>query len=255
MTTITIPIDLDMARERITETYQKAIKSLIDVGEMLSDVQQSLPDGETFTAFIQTLPFSPRSAYHYIRLHKHYLAHGDVMVALERIKIDVWYQLKPDSDLTQKVIDRAKQGKTVSKKDLKQLTASINYATVAQAQAWNSAAEINPSFVLESFKRGVVTDLDGNDIPLEEADATLVYVNANQQLSESIHRQKNHIQENARPSRKLTLKTQAVRDNHGVVYVGLILPDLDLDSLNLDIDVEVYLPIVVINEYKQRNLA
>lgn len=248
MTAITFPIDLDIARERITATYRKAIKNLIDVGQMLDEVRDNLQDGQTFTAFINTLPFSPRSAYNYIKLYDHYLVHGDVMTALERVKIDVWYQLQPDSELTQKVIERAQQGKSVNKKDLKRLTASIEYATVAQAEAWDKAVDTSPNFVLESFKRGLVTDLDGNDIPVSEADATLIEVLTDEDKHERTMRQKFHIEAHSEPKRKLTLKLQALRDNHGVIGVGVIIPGLELDSLNLDIEVDVYPPVSIMGE-------
>lgn len=197
MTEISIPIDLDYARERITATYKKAIESLIGVGHMLKQVKDNLGNDTTFHAFVETLPFSQRSAYYYLKLDEHYQTLGSAMVALNQISISVWYQLDPDSELVDKVIERAKQGKKVSKKDLKQMVASIEYETVAQAMAWNEAVETSPNFVLESFKRGVVTDLDGNDIPVTEADPTLLEVLSDEDKYERTKRQKLLIADNA----------------------------------------------------------
>ena len=71
-----------------------------------------------------------------------------------------------------------------------------NGVTDAQAiQAWELAAKQNERFANESLRRGFVMDLDGNDIPLGNVDATLIRVGATESEYERLQRQQAHIAE------------------------------------------------------------
>lgn len=62
--------------------------------------------------------------------------------------------------------------------------------------AWQEAAQTAPAFVTESFERGYVMDLDGEDMPLEQADSTLIRAAANEHDYERLLRQRTYINQN-----------------------------------------------------------
>lgn len=230
MSDMTIPLNLDECRDKITAHYNEASKSLLEIGRLLYEVKQNLPEDSTFEAFMTTLPFSRRSAYNYLRLHEHYLQHGSATVALEQLSIDVLYILPPDSKAVDKAIAKVKSGKKVTKQDAKALVKSADFGSNERNRAWEAAAEMNPQFVAESMQRGAVMDLDGQDRPLNEVDATLIEVSADQEKSESLRRQKLHIQEHADKQEPIEGIVQALQDNHGKICLGIIL---DYENLAL----------------------
>ena len=84
-----------------------------------------------------------------------------------------------------------------------------------------NAAGTNPNFVADAITRGTITDINGDDIPLIDADTTLIDVTSDQILYESTRRQRVHIEEKTPTTRKLTVSLQLVRDEGGRLRLAL----------------------------------
>ena len=211
-------INLDTRRNEIHNEHDKAIESLIRVGQLLTDTQEQLADDTSFVRFCDTLKFSRATAYNYMRLYAHSLVQRLDTLKNSLINLSVWYFVPPeDSDTVKQITDRASSGKKVTKELAKQLvseTAPLNDTLM-------EAAETAPDYVADSIMRGVVIDLDGNEIPITESDSTLIKVTADEHLYEKSLRQKVHIEENSPTKQKLTVPLHLIRDSDGRMRLAL----------------------------------
>lgn len=186
-------------RGAIIAQYGKAITALSEVGRILSETSKQLND-VSFEDFLKTLPFSRRSAYNYMRLFEH--VQSVQAVAQANVQISAWYHVPSDNtELIQAIIAKAETGRVTSQ-DVKALLNTVSFETERQQSAWQNAAATNPKFVVESIARGVVTGLDGEDMPIEQADATLIHVNSVQDTYESIKRQQIYVTEKGKPKQR-----------------------------------------------------
>jgi hypothetical protein len=215
-TKIIIAIDLEKQRQSILSHYSKAARELAEIGRLLLEAQESLGDETSFLAFVTTLPFGRRSAYNFIRIHQHALRHGDAILAIEQIRISAWYLIPPkNNEIVQAVLEKAARGEEVTKKEVKMLISSAKFEDERKEQAWHEAAQISTPYVLNAIKTGVVTDaLTGDDMPLEEADATLVLVGAEQDKWERVARNASPVQPLHSPH-SLTVMLERIQDNQG----------------------------------------
>ena len=217
LTIVTPPaLDLQSRKLEIESAHDTAIENLITCGRLLADTQSQL-DSQTFLSFCDDLKFSRSTAYNYMRLYQHSLVHSLDTLQNPLIKLSVWYRLDPDSDTVQKVKALADAGKKVTPalaRQLVQETAPLNETLL-------KASETAPDFVADAITRGVITDIDGHDIPVHEADSTLIQVNTDQYLYESAQRQRLHIEHNSKPSGKLTVDLHLIKDSTGRFRLAL----------------------------------
>lgn len=216
MSAIVIAIDLEKQRELITTHYRQSAKELAEVGRLLLETQDSL-EGQSFEAFINTLPFSRHSAFNFIRLYKHVLKHGDVILAIEQIRISAWYVLPPENnEAVQWILEKAHRGEVVTKKEAKIALSSVTYKDERQEQAMHKANEISTPYVMSLIRTGAVPDnVTGEDVPLEDADATLILLGAEQDKYERIQRHAPPVVQPLHSQRALTVKLERIQDNRG----------------------------------------
>lgn len=216
MSEIAIAIDLEKQRELITKHYRQSAKELAEVGRLLMEVRSSLRDKTSFKAFLKTLPFSRESAYNFIRLQRHVLKHGDAILAIEQIRVSAWYILPPaNTEAVQAVIERAIEGKEVTKEDAKMVLSTVKYKSERQEQAFHTANNISTPFVMNAIKRGAITDnVTGEDIPLEDAEPSQVVAGAEHDRNERIFRHTPSVQPLHNP-RSLTVQLERIQDSKG----------------------------------------
>jgi len=90
------------------------------------------------------------------------------------------------------------------------------------------ASDVNPNAVADMLVRGITQDMDGNDIPLDEADSTIIHINTDQYAYESVQRQRQHIEDNTPKKQKLTGTLELVTDKNGVLYMAFKPHNADL---------------------------
>jgi hypothetical protein len=212
-------------REAIVSQYQKSIEALSEVGRLLLEAQKHLD--KSFDSFVVDLPFSRPSAYNYMKLYQH--VQTCLSVRHANVQISAWYHVPiGDTATIDAIIEKSKQGKRVTSDDVKTLLSSVRFDNARQQSAWQNAAQASPAFVVESIARGYVTSQNGEDIPLEQVDATLIEIAANQDAYEAIQRQAERVKANTKPQAKLTIQVTGAILNalSEALPKGAMLPEL-----------------------------
>ncbi len=211
-------------KEAIINQYQKSIEALAEVGRLLLEAQKHLD--KSFDAFVADLPFSRPSAYNYMKLYQHIQTCLSVRHA--NVQISAWYHVPiGDSATIDAIIEKSKHGRVTSE-DVKMLLNTVRFDSQRQQEAWQNAAIASPDYVVESIARGHVMGLNGDDIPLEQADPTLIEIGANQNAYEAIQRQAELVKASAKPQTKLTISLECQRIDG---EFRLVIPKEHTDSL------------------------
>lgn len=193
---------LESERAEIVAHYGKAAEQLIAIGQRLASLQRRLKHGE-FSAFLDSLPFSHKSAYNFMRLAEH---SNRVTVTGMNVTIAAWYITPPsNTELVDKIMAKAQAGEKVTVNEVKRILSSVNVQDDRLAYALHSAAEESPQLIAESLARGAMPTVQGLDMPLDEITATDVAWANEQDKWERKERQKLHIEENS-PSQKWTIE-------------------------------------------------
>lgn len=218
---IIFKLDLEKQRALIQSHYRQSIKELAEIGRILKETHRAL-HGNTWEAFLKTLPFSRHSAYNFMRIHEHVLKHGDAILAIEQIKISAWYILPPENnEAVQMILDKAARGETVTKIEAKTVLSSVKFQSERHEQAWHTANDISTPFLMNAVATGVITDnVTGEDIPLEDAEPTLVVMAAEKDKYERIQRHSGIVQP-LHGAKSITVKLQQIEDKQGRLWLAL----------------------------------
>lgn len=200
--------NLELERAEIVAHYVKSAEELGRIGQRLASLQKRLEYGE-FTAFLKTLPFTPRSAYNFMQIAKHVEKHGSEMISQANVTIAAWYIAPPDNaELVDAIMQKAQAGEKVTAHEVKRILSNLKVDDDRLAHALHSAAEKSPQLVAESLARGAMPTVQGLDMPLDELTATDVAWASEQDQWERRERQKLHIADNA-PSQKWTVAIES----------------------------------------------
>lgn len=210
-------------KEAIVSQYQKSIEALAEVGRLLLEAQKHLD--KSFDAFVGDLPFSRRSAFNFMNIYKLVQKHG-ATVALANVTIAAWYITPPEDEaLVNAIIEKSKEGKKVTVQDVRALLSTVNFnGDDRQALAWHTAAESNPSFVVESFKRGAMP-VNGLDMPLDAISPEWIEHAADEDM---LRRKMLHMDEKQKSQAKLTISLECQRIDG---EFRLVIPKEYTDSL------------------------
>jgi hypothetical protein len=210
-------------KEAIVIQYQKSIEALAEVGRLLLEAQKHLD--KSFDSFVGGLPFSRRSAYHFITIYTMVQKYG-ATVAQANVTLAAWYITPPEDEaLVSAIIEKSKQGQKVTVHDVRALLSTVNFnGDDRQALAWHSAAESNPSFVAESFKRGAMP-VNGLDMPLDAISPEWIEHAADEDKKERVLA---HIQAKEKPMQKITISLECQRIDG---EFRLVIPKEHTDSL------------------------
>lgn len=162
---------LEAERQQIMLHYKKAALELAEIGKRLKTLKKRLRSAKDFKAFLGSLPFSPRSAYHFMQLHEHVLRYGSATVATENICIAAWYIAPPENEaIVAAIIEKSKTEKVTSE-DVRKLLSTTKISDDRLSLSLQTAATENPSFVIGMVAKGALDTVDGLTIPLEDMTA------------------------------------------------------------------------------------
>lgn len=229
---------LDAERAAILESYGKAAEQLAAIGKRLISLKKRLERG-IFLEFLNTLPFSQRTAYNFMQLAQHAGRVDFATVASKNVTIAAWYVTPPENtELVDKIMQKAHSGEKVTVSDVRTLLATVNVKDDRLAYALYNAAEESPQMVMESIKRGAMSTVQGLDLPLDELTATDVAWASEQDEWERQQRQKLHITENA-PTEKVEIAWNTIEID-GAVFL-CVPPELQERMPEV---INVYLPVI-----------
>lgn len=204
------------------------------IGHDLFEVRQRLKPIGQWSKWCEGLSFSYETALNYITFYE---AYGQSVTVTDydfftlRDLYTIAKQVEPERLLAAKT--KAKQG---AKLDSDEIDVILDYEKIVDSNlrvAFKDVNEANPRLISECLASGVIMNLDGDDIPLVQADVTLVKVIADEDTYERVKRQKEHIREN---SKSIEIAAKAYR--LGAYY--RIESDMPLPD---DFDFKVYVKV------------
>ena len=186
--------ELAVIKSEIVSHFTRSMESLAKCGALLKVAHDALADERQFRGFCQSLPFTYRSAYNYMRLYEHSLSIGIETMLESKVDATAWYKIPVDSEASTIALERAKEGVKVTADVARMIVQEAGIENQQTAQVLEQVAQQNPKMFADAIARGAVNDpVSGDDIPLRGADASMVGYAASQDEKERIHRQRDYI--------------------------------------------------------------
>jgi hypothetical protein len=177
-------------------------------GRDLLTVRDALKPQGLWVAWCEKyLHFTYRTATNYINLYQEYPQYE--MISYADITLATAYRVKKEVDTDKKnkreaIREKARNGEKLTDDDMTIVLDVENVNKPDLRAAYRAANELSPQTGRDIATTGAMTNLDGDDIPLSEADPTLIRIQAETEVYE-------------RKQRHIAHKTQGLQDAPVVV--------------------------------------